>query len=83
MFPHCWQISLHLRQTSRVAPQKSQGARSCVPSGGSVVRAPPAARSLRASLLFKVEREVHRRRRMGERADRNAIHAGRGDERHG
>lgn len=49
------QMSLHLRQTSLSAPQKSQGAFSRLPSGGSD--------------LLKVECQVEGRCGMRERAD--------------
>jgi hypothetical protein len=57
------QMSLHLRQTSLSAPQKSQGYFSRLPSAWAD--------------LLKVERQVERRRRVRERPDGDAVHASR------
>lgn len=72
MLPHASQISLHFRQTRRVTPQKSQGA---------VSRLPSASRA--GAGLLKVERQIHRRRRMRQRAHRNTVHTGSRDQRGG
>lgn len=59
------QMSLHLRQTSFSAPQKSHGYFSRFPSAWAD--------------LLKVERQVERRRRVRERANGDAVNAGRRD----